>query len=286
MAEYLRGYSTIAAARLGAQAASLEELLHGGSAFADGTHVLEAGCGVGAQTEVLARRHPGARFTSVDISEASLAHARARIATAGIDRVSFLHADLLALPFDTGSFDHIFMNFVLEHCGNPAMALHGLHRVLRPGGTITVIEPDHTTTAFHPSSPATCSVYEGMVRAQAAMGGDGRIGHRLFPLLQEAGFHVEMVEPRVLYVDGRLPERVAAIIGGVVVPALETTRGNMIRLGGLTTSVADQGLAEWRNLVANPQCVFATTLFKALGRKSAAAAAVTTKPIGDGRKAK
>ncbi len=46
----------------------LEDLLHSGTRFQSGERVLEAGCGVGAQTRILARRNPEAAFECVDIS--------------------------------------------------------------------------------------------------------------------------------------------------------------------------------------------------------------------------
>jgi SAM-dependent methyltransferase len=267
MASYLHGYSSAEAARLVRQAGLFEALIHDGTSFATGVEVLEAGCGVGAQTIVLARRNPEARFTCIDVSEASLAIAQARITDNAIANVGFRHADLLSLPFDEASFDHVFMNFVLEHCGDPAKALRELHRVLRPGGTITITEPDHGTSYFHPATDATRRVFRGMVGALAAMGGDGEIGHKLFPLLRLAGFQVDSVEPRPLYVDGRFPEQIEAIVGGVVVPALETTRENMITYGGMAAAAVDQGLDEWRTLGADPGFVFTTTLFRAVATR-------------------
>jgi tRNA A58 N-methylase Trm61 len=46
----------------------LVELLHSDTSYPAGSRVLEAGCGVGAQTVTLARNSPGALITSVDIS--------------------------------------------------------------------------------------------------------------------------------------------------------------------------------------------------------------------------
>ena len=53
--EYVHGYSARERTRLVDQAATLTELLHAGTRYPSGSRVLEAGCGVGAQT-VIARR--------------------------------------------------------------------------------------------------------------------------------------------------------------------------------------------------------------------------------------
>ena len=47
------------------------------------------------------------------------------------------------MPFAPASFDHVFVCFVLEHLSRPAEALSSLKTVLKPGGSITVIEGDH-----------------------------------------------------------------------------------------------------------------------------------------------
>lgn len=119
--------------------------------------MLEAGCGIGAQTVALAQRSPGARFTSIDISADSIAEARRRAEGAGVANVESLQADVFALPFPTESFDHAFVCFFLEHLSQPVRALAILNRLLRPAGSITIIEGDHGSAYFQPDSPAAHS---------------------------------------------------------------------------------------------------------------------------------
>ena len=78
--------------------------------------------------------------------------------------------------------------------------------MLKPGGTITVIEGDHGSTYFHPDSAAAREAIACQVSLQRNAGGDALIGRQLFPLLTEAGYHDIAVSPRVVYVDGSRPE--------------------------------------------------------------------------------
>src|ERR1700730_18242059 len=121
--DYIHGYHARENERLQDQAGTLVDLLHADTAYPAGSLVLEAGCGVGAQTVTLARRSPDARFTSIDISAASLAEARRTIDAAGLTNVKFQQADIFALPFAAESFDHVFVCFVLEHLSRPVEAL-------------------------------------------------------------------------------------------------------------------------------------------------------------------
>src|SRR6202048_3704788 len=149
---YVHGYDSRENERLQDQAGTLVDLLHSDTSYPPGSVVLEAGCGVGAQTVTLAQRSPGARFTSVDVSAASLAEARGGTQAAGRTNVTVQQADIFALPFTPESFDHVFVCFVLEHLSRPVEALTILNRLLKPAGTMTVIEGEHGSTYFHPDS--------------------------------------------------------------------------------------------------------------------------------------
>ncbi len=93
----------------------LVDLLHFDTKYPSGAIVLEAGCGVGAQTITLAQTSPHAQFMCVDVSSDSLAEAERRAVVAGLENVEFRQANIFALPFEAESFDHALVCFVLEH---------------------------------------------------------------------------------------------------------------------------------------------------------------------------
>lgn len=144
---YVHGYDRREKIRLQDQASTLVELLHSDTSYPAGSRVLEAGCGVGAQTITLAKNSPDARITSIDISNSSVIEAEKK-AAAGVTNVQFKQADIFNLPFNQESFDHVFVCFVLEHLAQPIEALRILKKQLKKGGTITVIEGDHGSTYF------------------------------------------------------------------------------------------------------------------------------------------
>ena len=95
---YVHGYDQRENIRLQDQASSLVELLHADTSFPPGSKVLEAGCGVGAQTITLAEKSPQADFTAFDISMRSLLEARQKILDAGYVNVSFHQGDIYRMP--------------------------------------------------------------------------------------------------------------------------------------------------------------------------------------------
>ena len=131
MNKYVHGYSEYEANRLNDQADSLAELLHYDSIWNKGSIILEAGCGIGAQTKIIAPKNRNSKFVSIDISSESLNQARNIADSNRIDNVVFQQADIFELPFGDEYFDHIFISFVLEHIQNPIQALSKLKRVLK-----------------------------------------------------------------------------------------------------------------------------------------------------------
>lgn len=205
---YVHGYSERESERLSDQALTLTDLLHSDTKYPAGSKVLEAGCGIGAQTVILAKNSPGARVTSVDISPESVKQARERVKKEGITNVNIQFGDLFSLPFEPASFDHIFVCFVLEHLADPLLALQRLRPLLRDGGSITVIEGDHGSTFFYPESTEAHRAISCLVELQKSAGGDALIGRRLYPLVSSAGFSQVRISPRFVYVDASRPELV------------------------------------------------------------------------------
>ena len=265
-AAYVHGYDPSEAERLRDQAATLVDLLHAGCAYPAGSTVLEVGCGVGAQTVTLAQRSPGARFTAVDVSAASVAEARRRAGRAGVTNVTFRRADLFALPFGPGSFDHVFVCFVLEHLPRPDEALAALVGLLRPGGTLTVIEGDHGSAYFHPDSAAARAAIRCQVELQRRAGGDAQIGRRLYPLLAGAGLDAVRVSPRTVYADGSRPDLADGFTRRTFAAMIAGVRERAVAAGLVAADAFEEGLRDLRR-TAEPDGVFCYTFFAGVGEK-------------------
>ena len=267
---YVHGYGQRESERLQDQAGALVELLHRDTAYPEGSLVLEAGCGVGAQTIPLATRSPGASFLSVDISPASLAETQRVIDAAGLTNVELRQADLLDPPFARESFDHIFVCFVLEHLADPVQVLTTLRGLLRPAGTITVIEGDHGSAYFHPDNPLARAVIRCQVELQRRAGGNALLGRQLYPLLAAAGFEGVSVSPRLVYVDSSRPELVDTFTRKTFTAMVEAVRDDAIAAGLIDAASFDAGVNALHRTTASDG-VFTYTFFKAVARAGLAA---------------
>lgn len=264
---YVHGYQSRENERLQDQAGALVELLHADTAYSAGSSVLEVGCGIGAQTSILAQRSPDARFTSIDVSAESIAKAKEKIDAAGLTNVKFEQADIFALPYSPESFDHVFVCFVLEHLSRPREALAMLKRMLRRGRTITVIEGDHASTFFYSDNVAAHAAIESLVKVQEQAGGNALIGRQLYPLVVEAGFDDVQVSPRMVYVDGTRPDLADRITRKTFTAMVEGVRESVIAAGVLDPQRFDEGVAALYR-AADPDGVFCYTFFKAVARKT------------------
>lgn len=264
---YVHGYSPREAERLRDQADTLSALLHFDTGYPSGSRVLEAGCGVGAQTLTLARKSPNARILAVDRCEASLLEAKRRALAANIQNVEFLQADILALDLGPARFDHVFLCFVLEHVPKPVDLLRKLVALLKPGGTICAIEGDHGSTLFYPDCQDSHRAIECLVELQRQSGGDPHIGRRLHPLFLEAGLVAPVVSPRLVYADASRPELVNGFTLNTFAAMVDGVGESAVARGLIDRECFERGLAGLRRC-AEPDGVFCYTFFKATGKKA------------------
>jgi ubiquinone/menaquinone biosynthesis C-methylase UbiE len=205
VAGYLHGFTPEERDRLYRQARFLEYKVHDGLPFRRSRRLVEVGCGVGAQTEILLRHFPELHVTGVDASEPNLAAARAHLEGLGwaADRFELVAQDATRLDFGADDFDAAFLCWILEHIGNPAQVLSEVRRVLRPGAHIVCTEVQNATFFIDPYSPNTLAYWTAYNEHQLELGGDPFVGAKLGNLLQAVGFHDITTKVRTFHLDSR-----------------------------------------------------------------------------------
>ena len=106
-----------------------------------GDRVLEVGCGTGNLALLVKRELPNAEVRGIDPDPLALARAARRARRRGLD-VRFDRGFAEAMPYEDEAFDHVLSAFMLHHLDEPVQArmLEEARRVLRPGGTLTVVD--------------------------------------------------------------------------------------------------------------------------------------------------
>jgi len=156
-----------------------------------GARVLDVGCGALGWLRILAERVRDGVVVGTDVDPALLALAGDACDRAGHDHVRLIDDDLFHSTLPSGMFDLVHARFQLSPLGRPAEQLAAYRRLLKPGGTLVLEEPDTRTWAFAPYAPATATLIGRTAEALRAAGGDLDAGRRLPALLRGLG-----VQPR------------------------------------------------------------------------------------------
>ena len=102
--------------------------------------VLDVGSGIGGPARFLAASC-GCRVTGIDLSEAFVDAARHLTARTGQgDRVAFEAASALALPFEDGRFDAVFLQHVAMNIADRPRLYREIRRVLKQGGRFATFD--------------------------------------------------------------------------------------------------------------------------------------------------
>ncbi|HEU4417876.1 MAG TPA: methyltransferase domain-containing protein, partial [Planctomycetota bacterium] len=204
---YLHGYTAQERDRLYHQAEFLADAVHDRLPFRRCRNVLEVGCGVGAQTEILLRRFPSLHVTGVDRSADNLERARTHLERCALGKGRFTahEANAETLPFPVDTFDGAFLCWILEHVADPARTLAEVRRVLRSGSPVVVTEVMNATFFLDPYSPNTLRYWRAFNDTQMEMGGDPFVGAKLGNLLLKNGFADIHTEVKTTHLDNRQP---------------------------------------------------------------------------------
>ena len=101
---------------------------------------MDVATGTGAVALELVRRH-GCSVVGIDRSPEMLAVARSRVAARGLGaRIELHEGRAESLPFADASFDALTVTYLLRYVDDPAATIHELVRVVRPGGTVALLE--------------------------------------------------------------------------------------------------------------------------------------------------
>jgi demethylmenaquinone methyltransferase/2-methoxy-6-polyprenyl-1,4-benzoquinol methylase len=182
--------------------------------------VLDVASGTAAVAIELARAEPGRTVAGVDQSPEMLAAGRARVAHAGLsDRIELSESRAEDLPFADAEFDALTFTYLLRYVDDVPATLRELVRVVRPGGTVAMLEFGLPRGAWRPLWELYVRI--GLPAAGAVVSpGWGGVGRFLGPSIRD--FWRDWPEPRLLeaWREAGLTEvdaRRLSLGGGIVV---------------------------------------------------------------------
>jgi ubiquinone/menaquinone biosynthesis C-methylase UbiE len=131
--------------------------------------ILDIGCGTGAFAARLLKARPDATVCGLDLSDGMLSqcHERSRAASG---RLRLVRGDSQRLPFADNSFDAITCSHSFHHYPRQDLVVAEMHRVLRPGGRLYIIDGDRDRIWGRLVYDVVVVMMEGAVKHQSRKG--------------------------------------------------------------------------------------------------------------------
>jgi ubiquinone/menaquinone biosynthesis C-methylase UbiE len=253
---YLHGFSKQEQERLYHQSRFLEEKVYEKINLADTQHLLEVGCGVGAQTAILLERFPHLKITSVDASDKQLARAKEYLAKPIKEKqVTLVQSFAEKLPFEDNSHDSAFLCWFLEHVANPVDVLREVKRVLKPGGKIYCNEVLNAAFFLNPYSHSTLKYWLEFNDHQWNLRGDPFVGAKLGNYLLAAGFQNIDTDVTYYHFDNRSPKLRSQFIDEWASHLLSGADA-LIKVGKATPELVKEMKEELARVKESPDAVF------------------------------
>ena len=264
---YVHGFTREEQDRLRRQARFLEHRVHDRLPFWKTRHLLEVGCGVGAQTEILLRHFPDLRVTGIDQSDANLARAAENLRGVpwATGRFDLRVEDATRLSFEAGTFDGAFLCWILEHVGDPLRVLSEVRRVLRPGAPIVATEVQNATFFVDPYSPHTMAYWLAFNDHQLELGGDPFVGAKLGNLLLAVGCQDITTKVRNIHLDNRAPGERAEFLAFWTELLLSGAPG-LVAAGKVSAETVEGMRQELDGVAHDPNAVFFYSFVQARAR--------------------
>jgi ubiquinone/menaquinone biosynthesis C-methylase UbiE len=166
-------------------------------------HVLDAGCGTGSMTRLLATTHHDAQVVGIDLQADYIAYAAERANQEGLHNIEFRQGDIFSLPFAEATFDVVWSKYVLQWVKSPQAAVAEFARVTKPDGLVVCCNFDGFGLTHWPEDPALQPLVERVFRRLV----DPFVGRKLAPIFREAG----LVD---IAVDFE-PDRLFTVVGSI-----------------------------------------------------------------------
>ncbi len=202
---YIHGFSPVEQERLKRQARFGEFLVYQNIDLSTVKNLLEVGCGVGAQSEILLRRFPELRLTGIDRNTKQLAAAKENLGKSpfSLNRFQFFEMDAGKMTFQNQSFDGAFLCWILEHVPHPLQVLAEVKRVLNPGSIVYATEVMNSSFFLDPYSPNVWKYWMAFNEYQLDQKGDPFVGAKLGNFFLQLGYSDIRTEIKTWYLDNR-----------------------------------------------------------------------------------
>ncbi|MFX0078227.1 MAG: class I SAM-dependent methyltransferase [Candidatus Hermodarchaeota archaeon] len=230
-----------------------------------GMNVLDAGCGTGAISRMIANVVAPGKVYGVDMDTLFLQEATKQAEQKGIINIQFQEGDICNLEYNDGFFDASYCRFVLMHVDDPIETVRELKRVTKPKGAIGISDIDDGTFITYPNIPHFHHVWSQYGKAAKEKGMDRYIGRKLFSILSNAELEDITITAIPLTGSQQAPHLLQLAVANVF-EMIEQDLKEMIEKGITTNSDFEKANEDKVLFLNHPGAFYTMTQFFATGK--------------------
>jgi SAM-dependent methyltransferase len=158
-----------------------------------GGRAVDIGCGVLGWLRLLSEWvGPNGEVVGTDIDDGMLAEAKQFVADAGLGNITLVKDDLFATTLQPESFNLVHARYEITPLGRGPEQLATYLRLVRPGGTVVLEDPDVASWHFNPPAPGLETLITLIVEAFRRTGGSWDAGRTHLNLFRSAGIEANV----------------------------------------------------------------------------------------------
>ena len=192
--------------------------------------VLDAGCGSGAITRMMAKIVHPETVVGMDIDPVFIDEAGKIAKSNGVENIRFDIGNIDKMEYGDEAFDLTYCRLVLMHVNDPVRTVSEMKRVTKKDGFVAASDNEDDLMTGYPDAPAFWSLWKKYGERQARKGTNRHIGRELYSIFVRAGLSSISVHPMPIFATAVNPEAVKGLIS-VPVNILESVKGRMIGEG-------------------------------------------------------
>jgi SAM-dependent methyltransferase len=155
-------------------------------------HILDIGSGLGLFSRLMKNEVPNGKVVGIEKETDQIKKAmELAFENQEVGNVEWRQGsayDLPLLQLEWGSFDLVFIRFLLEHLSEPVKVLEEAYKALKPNGKIILVDDDHANFRIAPHNAGFEKLWPAYCRVYKVLGNDPYIGRKLISHLHESGF--------------------------------------------------------------------------------------------------
>jgi ubiquinone/menaquinone biosynthesis C-methylase UbiE len=267
---YIHGYSEEEQERLITQNDTLYPYIYKAWDLGDRRHIVEIGCGVGAQMMSLLSKYPDLHMTGIEFAPQQVKKANFNLSafTSFEGRYDLITGDAAEIVprFDLNP-DAVLMVWVLEHVRDPLAILENVAKWMPVNVPLYVTEVFHPSFYVWPQHPDIHAYWQDTLRCQTKGGGDPQVGIRLYNLLHQAGYNDIQTRVNTFYLDGSKSEERQKMLA-YWLELMRSALHHTLDAGETTLERWQKAETAMRALIVNEEAVFYYSFCQAEARKS------------------